>query len=100
MVNLSEASQLLKKHEDFKLLITGHADAIGEEDGNQELALKRAKQVKRYLSIFGLSLNRIHVDAVGSNDPYFEGTEPHVRLTNRRVTIELLELDQPLELGQ
>ncbi|CED57800.1 outer membrane protein, OmpA family [Aliivibrio wodanis] len=98
VVNLSEASQLLNKHQDFKLLVTGHADAIGEEDYNQDLALNRAKQVKRYLSIFGLSLERIHVDAVGSNDPYFAGTEPHVRLTNRRVTIELMQLDQPLML--
>ncbi|OCH41149.1 hypothetical protein A6E02_16210 [Aliivibrio fischeri] len=98
IVNLSEASQLLNQHKDFKLLITGHADALGEEDANQDLALERAKQVKRYLSIFGLSQQRIHVDSVGSNDPYLSGTEPHVRLTNRRVTIELLQLDQPLML--
>ena len=98
IVNLSEASQLLIKNKDFKLLVTGHADAVGEENRNQELALKRAKQVKRYLCIFGPTQNRFHVDAVGSNDPYFEGTEPHVRLTNRRVTIELMQLDQPLML--
>ncbi|MDD9194439.1 OmpA family protein [Aliivibrio sp. S3MY1] len=98
VVNLSEASQLLNKHQDFKLLVTGHADGMGEEDFNQDLALNRAKQVKRYLSIFGLSIDRIHVDSVGSNDPYLAGTEPHVRLTNRRVTIELLQLDQPLML--
>lgn len=50
------------------------------------------------LDMCGLSQQRIHVDSVGSNDPYLSGTEPHVRLTNRRVTIELLQLDQPLML--
>ncbi len=98
MVNLSEAAQLLKENKNFKLLVTGHADAAGKEGANKSLALDRAEQVKRYLSIFGLSTDRIFVDSVGSDDPYLEGTEPHVSLANRRVTIELMQLDQPLML--
>ncbi|CCN72666.1 OmpA family protein [Vibrio nigripulchritudo] len=93
---LAEASHLLKEHPEFKLLVTGHADSVGGEDYNSDLAMERAKQVKRYLSIFGLAPERIHVDSVGKSDPLFEGNEPHVRLTNRRVTIELLQADQIL----
>ncbi|WP_104403033.1 OmpA family protein [Vibrio penaeicida] len=93
---LAEASQLLKQNPEFKLLVTGHADSVGKESYNTDLAMERAKQVKRYLSIFGLDPQRIHVDSVGAADPLFEGNEPHVRLTNRRVTIELLQAEQIL----
>lgn len=97
---LAEAAQLLKSEADYHLRITGHTDAIGEEEHNRELSLSRARQVARYLQIFGLSDSRLSVDAVGFEQPLFIGEEAEVRLTNRRVSIELVELSNTPKLIQ
>ncbi|WP_434360860.1 OmpA family protein [Parasalinivibrio latis] len=91
MGHLAEAAHLLRELPGYALHITGHADAIGGEKHNKNLALKRAEQVKRYLLIFGLENARITLASVGSEDPLFEGNQPEVRLTNRRVSVELVE---------
>jgi outer membrane protein OmpA-like peptidoglycan-associated protein len=51
--------------------------------------------VARYLQIFGIPAEKIQVNAVGSSDPLFDGKEPEVMLTNRRVTVELLDVAIP-----
>ena len=88
---LAEAAKLLLDYPHYRLRITGHADAIGKDGANQALSQHRADQVARYLQIFGLSADRLILDAVGAADPLFEGTQAEVRLTNRRVSIELVE---------
>ncbi|ASP39665.1 hypothetical protein CHH28_13725 [Bacterioplanes sanyensis] len=94
MGRLAEAAQLLKDQANYHLNITGHADARGSSERNRELAMARAQQVQRYLSIFGITEKRIHTDAVGADDPLFHGNESHVLLTNRRVSIEVIDVSQ------
>ena len=89
--HLAEAAQLLRERGDYTLRITGHADAVGGAADNAKLSRARAEQVARYLTIFGLPAERLAIDAVGADDPLFAGMQPEVRLTNRRVTIELVE---------
>ena len=90
-IRLARAVQLLNKHSDLRLRITGHADALGEVAHNQALSLARAMKVSRYLRLMGLSSDRIELDAAGSSNPLFGGTTPQDRLVNRRVSIELIE---------
>ncbi len=90
-IRLVTATQLLNKHPDLQLRITGHADAVGEVAHNQALSLARAMKVSRYLRLMGLSPDRIELDAAGSSNPLFDGTAPQDRLVNRRVSIELIE---------
>ncbi|PKF49771.1 OmpA family protein [Enterovibrio nigricans] len=92
MGHLAEASHLLRDLPEYHLKITGHADSIGNSAANKTLSLARANQVKRYLQIFGIVPARISVAAVGSSDPLFEGNAPEVRLVNRRVSVELVEV--------
>ncbi|MGF1740270.1 OmpA family protein [Vibrio profundum] len=95
MGHLASAAQLLKDNQTLRLSVTGHTDSVGKEKYNQELALNRAKQVKRYLSIFGVQPNRIATHSVGESLPLFEGKSKATQLTNRRVSIEILsELDR------
>ncbi|NOH84378.1 OmpA family protein [Vibrio sp. 03-59-1] len=94
MGKLAEAANILKQHNALTLQVTGHADASGSEEHNQTLALGRAKQVKRYLTIFGLNPQRITTNSLGSSLPLFEGDTPGVMLTNRRVSIEILSNDK------
>lgn len=89
MGNLAESAQLLQRNPTLMLSVTGHADADGSLEHNEKLAMDRARQVKRYLTIFGLEPTRITTQSLGETLPLFEGKTPAVKLTNRRVTIEV-----------
>ncbi|MEG3222221.1 OmpA family protein [Vibrio gigantis] len=99
MGHLAEATTLLKDHKSLDLIVTGHADASGSEEYNDKLALGRAKQVERYLTIFGLSPQRIKAVSVGETVPLFEGESDGTRLTNRRVSIEIISPKNAATMG-
>ncbi|EGQ8087439.1 OmpA family protein [Vibrio vulnificus] len=89
MGHLAKAANILREHTTLTLTVTGHADASGNEAYNEKLAMDRAEQVKRYLAIFGLDPNRITTYSLGEKLPLFDGESAAVRLTNRRVSIEI-----------
>lgn len=99
MGRLAEATTLLKEHKSLDLVVTGHADAKGTEEYNDDLALGRAKQVERYLTIFGLGAQRIKAVSVGETVPLFEGESDGTRLTNRRVSIEVISPENAEKMG-
>ncbi|WP_439147603.1 OmpA family protein [Vibrio sp.] len=99
MGKLAEASYILKENKSLDLIVTGHADATGSEEYNDKLALGRAKQVERYLTIFGLNPQRIKAVSVGETVPLFEGESDGTLLTNRRVSIEVISLDNAAKMG-
>lgn len=99
MGKLAEASYILKDNKSLELIVTGHADATGSEEYNDKLALGRAKQVERYLTIFGLSPTRIKAVSVGETVPLFEGESEGTRLTNRRVSIEVISPENAAKMG-
>ncbi len=89
MGRLAEAAQILKQYPELTLTITGHADADGALQYNEKLALDRAEQVERYLTIFGINPERITTRSLGERVPLYEGQTKGVKLANRRVTIEV-----------
>ncbi|MCZ4309595.1 OmpA family protein [Vibrio atlanticus] len=99
MGRLAEATTLLKEHKSLDLVVTGHADSTGTEEYNDDLALGRAKQVERYLTIFGLGAQRIKAVSVGETVPLFEGESDGTRLTNRRVSIEVISPKNAEKMG-
>ncbi|WP_435247017.1 OmpA family protein [Vibrio sp. nBUS_14] len=99
MGKLAEASYILKENKSLDLIVTGHADATGSEEYNDKLALGRAKQVERYLTIFGLSPQRIKAVSVGETVPLFEGESDGTLLTNRRVSIEVISPENAAKMG-
>ncbi|MFB5141255.1 OmpA family protein [Vibrio diabolicus] len=90
MGHLAEAAYILRDHPNLTLVVTGHADVTGSTDYNQKLAQARAEQVKRYLTVFGITSERVTTKSVGDSLPLYEGETPAVRLTNRRVSIEVI----------
>ncbi|MFH4680079.1 OmpA family protein [Vibrio diabolicus] len=90
MGHLAEAAYILRDHPNLTLVVTGHADVTGASDYNQKLAQARAEQVKRYLTVFGITSERVTTKSVGDSLPLYEGETPAVRLTNRRVSIEVI----------
>lgn len=98
--HLAEVAMLLRAHPQYQLKITGHADSKGSDALNLQLSLQRARKVERYLQIFGLNPNNIIVSGDGAKTPLFSGDEPQVRLVNRRVSIELIEVNNAQEVTQ
>lgn len=97
---LAEVAALLRGRPEYQLKITGHADSTGDTTANLQLSLQRARQVERYLQIFGLNPNNIIVAGNGEETPLFAGKEAQVRLVNRRVSIELINIEPTQEVSQ
>ena len=91
MQRLARAVGILKEHPYLHLIIVGHTDVIGKDHHNKDLSLSRANQVSRYFQVYGIDASRLTVDGVADTDPLFEGMQPHVRLVNRRVSIEIID---------
>lgn len=87
--HLAEVSEVLRDHTQIQFQITGHADNTGNKQHNLELSLQRARQVERYLQIFGINPNNIEVSGQGQKSPLFSGNEDQILLVNRRVSITL-----------
>ncbi|SHO55076.1 Outer membrane porin F precursor [Vibrio quintilis] len=94
MGQLAQAVLLLRDMSHLSLTVTGHADTTGTEEHNEKLAMERARQVKRYLMIFGLKPERIKTESLGESLPRYKSDAPEARLTNRRVSIEILSEQQ------
>ncbi|MFA0413962.1 OmpA family protein [Vibrio renipiscarius] len=90
MGHLAKAAYILRENPSFNLSVTGHADATGDDLSNKKLAMGRAQQVKRYLTIFGLDPQRITTHSLGDSLPLYDGDSEGVKLTNRRVSIEVI----------
>lgn len=90
IARLAEAAQLLKKAEYLKLNIVGYADDIGDTQYNEGLSLARANKVARYLQLLGVEKSRLSISALGELNALYEGDEPHQRLVNRNVSIEVV----------
>ncbi|MGD8120235.1 OmpA family protein [Vibrio sp. TRT 2004] len=97
MGHLARAANLLEEHTSLTLSVTGHSDSVGDVGYNQKLAMGRAQQVKRYLIIFGLSPERVKTHSVGDALPLYQGESEGVRLTNRRVSIEVVDKQERTE---
>jgi outer membrane protein OmpA-like peptidoglycan-associated protein len=69
--------------------ILGHADALGANNYNIQLSVKRAKSVENYLINKGVSKNKINTTGLGESKPIADNNTREGRAENRRVLIEL-----------
>jgi len=78
------------------LHIEGHTDDIGNNDYNYALSIRRAQSVAQYLSLNGISSNRLRIHGHGELEPRVANTNPENRRLNRRVEIFI----KPIAAGQ
>tara|TARA_A100001011_G_scaffold149822_1_gene158095 strand:- start:237 stop:920 length:684 start_codon:yes stop_codon:yes gene_type:complete len=69
--------------------ILGYADALGSNNYNIQLSVKRANTVKNFLTQNGVSKNKITITGKGESNPVADNTTREGRAENRRVIIEL-----------
>lgn len=74
----------------FKILITGYSDSIGNESYNMKLSEFRANTVKSFLIGKGLPESRIKAEGLGSQNPLASNDSLSGRIANRRVEIEII----------
>ena len=83
------ASQLqnLKKVE--KITVVGHTDSAGNDSYNQQLSMRRAESVKKYLMSKGISSDMIKTIGMGEAQPVASNSNAAGRAQNRRVSLEI-----------
>lgn len=73
--------------------IIGHTDSTGTDAVNQPLSVDRAAHTRDYLTMRGVSPNRIAIDGRGEREPIASNDDPSGRARNRRVEIYVAERD-------
>src|SRR5712664_1668766 len=67
--SLLRMADLLHSHPDYKVKVEGHADAIGSNNYNDKLALRRADTVKQFLVKYGAGDGQITTASFGKRNP-------------------------------
>lgn len=86
---LSIIAKVLMADSSKKITLSGHADAIGTDDSNYDLSLRRAKNVRTFLSSQGIPDKQIRILAYGETKPRRQNDTDEGRRANRRAEIYL-----------
>jgi hypothetical protein len=70
------------------IVLTGHADALGSERANRDIALRRADAVRALLAERGIDAARVRIGSAGSTQPIASDDSAAGRRENRRVTLD------------
>ncbi len=88
--SLYKLADLMKKQEQYKLLISGHTDNVGNDAVNMELSRKRSEAVKTFLIGQGVRADRLKTEWFGETKPVADNATPEGRDRNRRVEMKVL----------
>ena len=72
------------------IIAVGHTDAVGSDEYNQKLSVRRAESVKAYLVSKGIEKNRVYTEGKGEKQPVADNKTAEGRAKNRRVEIEVV----------
>jgi len=84
---LDQAAEILKDNPTVTVKVEGHTDAIGSEEYNQALSVRRAESVYRYLVNRGVDPERFTVEGFGKSRPIASNDTEAGRAQNRRVEL-------------
>jgi OOP family OmpA-OmpF porin len=89
---LDEAARILAETPDIDLVvIEGHTDALGTEEYNQALSIRRAESVFRYLVNQGAPPERMRMEGHGESRPVADNETEEGRAQNRRVELRVVQ---------
>ena len=88
--SLNNLAELLIKKEEWKIQISGHTDAVGNDASNMKLSEKRSKAVGAYLESKGVPTERMIVKWFGETKPIADNGTAEGRARNRRVEMEVV----------
>jgi outer membrane protein OmpA-like peptidoglycan-associated protein len=73
---------------DMQITVSGHTDATGTDEYNQQLSLRRANAVKAFLISKGISKQQIKVIGFGEDNPIADNSTDIGKAMNRRVELD------------
>lgn len=88
--SLDKLAELLKKKPEYKLLIEGHTDNVGNRNSNITLSKNRATAVKNYLMKKGVGASKFVVEWYGPDKPIADNKTEDGRQRNRRVEMNII----------
>ncbi len=88
---LREAATILKENAKLQVSVEGHTDAIGSDEYNLKLSLRRATAVKQFLVKEGIAESRLSVRGFGKTQPVASNDTDDGRAQNRRVELKVVE---------
>jgi outer membrane protein OmpA-like peptidoglycan-associated protein len=86
---LDQVASLMARYPDYRLIISGHTDSVGDDKFNLDLSKRRAKACYDYLLSKGVEANRMAHDGYGETRPIADNNTEAGRAKNRRVEFEL-----------
>ncbi len=89
---LDSVAKVIVEFDKTKVQITGYTDNTGSLAYNNQLSLARARSVADRLELRGVSPARISVAGMGPNNPIASNATAQGREQNRRVEIQLINL--------
>ncbi|WP_298775016.1 OmpA family protein [uncultured Shewanella sp.] len=87
---LLKLKSFIASHQNYQILIQGHADAQGPKAYNQMLSQQRALSVKNFFVAHEIPINRIDISAQGETTPIADNRTILGRQKNRRVSVTFI----------
>ena len=87
---LDQVYNVLQKYPEQNLSIIGHTDSVGDPVQNQTLSFNRAQACFKYLTLKGISPNRIIISGAGNSRPIADNNTDKGRALNRRVEFNIV----------
>ena len=88
---LRQLALFLTEYPQYKIELTGHTDAVGNNEFNMVLSEKRCRTVYNYLIMVGIDSSRLSYRAFGKTTPMATNATSEGRALNRRVEFVLSE---------
>jgi len=88
---LEDVARIMKERPEIKVGITGHTDAIGSEEANMKLSMRRAEAVKDYLVKRGVEPSRLLTQGKGKTMPIDTNDTEIGRARNRRIEFSIVQ---------
>ncbi|WP_029893724.1 OmpA family protein [Desulfohalovibrio reitneri] len=88
---LRAKAEILKEHEDLRLVIEGYCDNRGTEEYNLALGERRARAAYEYLVLLGISPNRMNIVSYGEEDPIDPANNEVAWAKNRRCEFKVVK---------
>ncbi len=86
---IAEFKKWLDKYPQAKLHVTGHTDIVGTEAYNQELGMKRAIIIEKFVEDQGIDKDRILVESKGETEPSGDYLTSEGMAKNRRTELSI-----------
>ena len=87
--SLNEIISLLKADTALQVTFKGHTDMKGSVEANYKLSMERSRICADYLASYGISRNRIHLEAYSKLQPAADPADERLQWKNRRVEVLL-----------